>query len=749
LALSLLAGAQLQPRQQPQPRERRILVLLPFEGVRPASASLLAGIRETLGRRLPNQTAVFLENFRPSPPFRADFEQRRLDWLSYRYGAMEIDAICTVRPEGLGLARTLRDRLWPSAPIIFGLLNEDPRPELKPGSNMTGIVLDSGEVETIQAALKMLPDTRRVAVVGGAMANDAAQNARLMAAIRRNRPNLEILPLIGLTMGDLKARVGQLPPKTILYLGQTSFDGTGRRLTIPEIASELAPLTNSPMFCSQDLAFGYGIVGGPMSSVKRGGEAMGDLVAKVLKGQPAESLPVAALAHRSAVDWRELKRWGIPENRLPPGTWIENKKSSVWEEYGWQIGLGFCVVLLQASIIGVLLAQRRRRIASERQARESARLNRAILSSISGRIAMLDAAGMVVSVDEDWGQVVNGEEGFPEYATGASYLEAIESWKPLAEGREQVRAAVEAVLGKGERTRSAEFRYQSGERERWVGVRVERLERGDGGAVVIHRDITNEKQAQLERRRALEELYHVNRVATVGQLAGSLAHELAQPLASIMSNAQAGARFLDRPGGAELGEVREALAQVVEDDRRARKIIDRMRAILKKQAIPVHEVNLNRCVEDVVRLAGNMAQVRGVQLQLGLAKEDVVVMGDDVPLQQVVLNLLNNAMDAVAGQPRGARFVRIRTLREGDVGEVVVEDSGPGIPEEVLGRLYDSFFTTKPDGLGMGLSICRSIVESVGGGISARNRPEGGAQFRVAFPVVARTEAGPSVATRD
>ena len=202
-----------------------------------------------------------------------------------------------------------------------------------------------------------------------------------------------------------------------------------------------------------------------------------------------------------------------------------------------------------------------------------------------------------------------------------------------------------------------------------------------------------------------------------------------------MSNAQAGARFLNRPGGAELDEVRDALAQVVEDDRRARTIIDRMRAILKKQPIPVNEVDLRRASESVIGLVQNVALMRGVQLRLEPGPEKAIVKGDEVPLQQVVLNLLNNAMDAVQGRPRGERMVTVRTLIGGGMGEVVVEDNGPGIPPEIHGRLFESFFTTKQDGLGMGLSICRSIVESLGGKITAENRPGGGAVFRVSLPL--------------
>ena len=164
----------------------------------------------------------------------------------------------------------------------------------------------------------------------------------------------------------------------------------------------------------------------------------------------------------------------------------------------------------------------------------------------------------------------------------------------------------------------ADYHVQLGEQDRWMEARVERLDRPEGGVVVTHLDITQRRRGELERRRTLDELHHMNRVATVGELAGSLAHELAQPLASILSNAQAATRFADRPQ-ADLREIREALAEIADDDRRARSIIDRMRAMLKKQAIPIHELDLNRTVEEVSRLLRNVAMMRGIQIRLDLA----------------------------------------------------------------------------------------------------------------------------------
>jgi C4-dicarboxylate-specific signal transduction histidine kinase len=166
-----------------------------------------------------------------------------------------------------------------------------------------------------------------------------------------------------------------------------------------------------------------------------------------------------------------------------------------------------------------------------------------------------------------------------------------------------------------------------------------------------------------------------------------------------------------------------------------------MRKILKKQPRQVQELDLNLVVVDVGRLVRSVLQMRGVQLNLDLAISSVRVKGDIVPLQQVLLNLIHNGIDAVEMQPKGLRRLTVRTSSQAGSGEMVVEDNGPGISPEVKDRLFDSFFTTKPEGLGMGLSICRSIVEDLGGQICASNHQGGGALFRVSLPLAGSLES--------
>ncbi|WP_170319973.1 ATP-binding protein [Polyangium spumosum] len=232
-----------------------------------------------------------------------------------------------------------------------------------------------------------------------------------------------------------------------------------------------------------------------------------------------------------------------------------------------------------------------------------------------------------------------------------------------------------------------------------------------------------------------QRLAHLNRVAAMTELATSIAHELNQPLAAILSNAQAARRLLQR-SPPDVSEALLALGDIVEDDRRAGTIIQRMRAMLKKGAPRADALDLNELAREVARLVGNDALLRGATLRLDLGPRLPRVRGDGIQLQQVLLNLVVNGLDAVADRPAGGRLVVVRTRSDGkDRVSLSVEDAGKGIAQEDLERIFEAFFTTKAEGLGVGLAISRSIVEAHGGRLWAENNPGEGATFRCTLPI--------------
>jgi PAS domain S-box-containing protein len=264
-----------------------------------------------------------------------------------------------------------------------------------------------------------------------------------------------------------------------------------------------------------------------------------------------------------------------------------------------------------------------------------------------------------------------------------------------------------------------------------------------GRAVAImetNSDITERNQAEEALHRAQLELAHINRVATLGELTASIAHEVNQPLTGVVTNGSACLRLLDR-NPPDLDEIRSALGNIISDGMRASEVIRRVRALLKKTDFQMVALNINDVIGDVVRLLQHEVFDHRVLLRLELAAALPQVLGDRVQLQQVVINLVMNgmeAMDDVTGRPREL----IIRSRQRDSGEVVVEvqDAGRGVDPENVDRLFNAFFTTKSHGMGMGLSICRSIVQAHGGRIwVSPNNGGAGMTFQFTLPVPSDT----------
>src|SRR6516164_1826697 len=251
----------------------------------------------------------------------------------------------------------------------------------------------------------------------------------------------------------------------------------------------------------------------------------------------------------------------------------------------------------------------------------------------------------------------------------------------------------------------------------------------------ISMDITARKQAELDAQRDRSELSHLSRVALMGEMSASIAHELNQPLSGILSNAAAGQRFIDQ-GDVDLREIRELLGDIISDGRRANDVVRGIRGMIKKEQMARRSVDLNEVVIDALRIASADAVLRSCQLETSLDPNLPAIQADPVQLQQVLLNLAINAFDAMRETPASKRKVVIATQSNGDgTVRTSVRDYGIGVPEEMQDRLFDPFFSTKTEGLGMGLAIVRSIVESHGGKITAENADGGGTRFEFVVPV--------------
>jgi signal transduction histidine kinase len=399
---------------------------------------------------------------------------------------------------------------------------------------------------------------------------------------------------------------------------------------------------------------------------------------------------------------------------------------TVRDARAWPKDLVRRLQLLAEPFAGVLARQQ-----AETALETSEAFTRAVLAAPPGETAIIDGDGRIVQVNEAWAGATHPLTAVP---IGASYLDTCRSL--IADGdpdAPSMLALVTSVLDGQQRDGSLEYPSRRAHEDRWFEIRVRRLQPPTAGAAITRLEVTARKRAEARAKRHLDEMAHMDRVAAMGELASSFAHELNQPLAAILSNAQAAERFLAF-APPDLAELRACLHDIIEDDRRAGEVIHRVRRLLRKEPAELQPVDLNEVARNVVALIRNDALLRNVTLELRPAEGLPPALGDAVQLQQVMLNLLANGITAAANGSAAVRTVAMWTAAHDGHVEFGIHDSGKGIAEDQLPRLFEPFFTTKSEGLGMGLTISRSIVEAHGGDISAENHPRGGATFRVWLP---------------
>jgi signal transduction histidine kinase/integral membrane sensor domain MASE1 len=468
------------------------------------------------------------------------------------------------------------------------------------------------------------------------------------------------------------------------------------------------------------------------------------IVRQILSEQPVAFSRPEELPAEAARDAETFRRRGIRSNLAIPlvaGGRVLGSLSFVTRtaERAWPEEL-----VQRLRLVGELFANALAQKEAEDALRASEVIKSAILASLSSNVAVLDREGRIIAVNDGWKRFVRENGGTPDdgAGVGASYLDV---WRRAA-GKDapyagEALAGIEAVLNRVRTGLALEYPYRESGVERWFAMSVVPLNLPEGGAVVSHTDITERKRAELEAQRSRQELAHFTRVSTIGALTASLAHELNQPLTGILANAQAALRFLEATPP-DLVEIRSILSDIVDDDKRAGEVIRRLRYLLRNDVAQFRLLDLNTLIRDVAKLLSSDAVIRNVAVTLELDPEPTVVSGDGVQLQQVVLNLLLNAMEAMAEGPENGRTIAVRTENtEVEAVHVSVQDAGTGIRQDMHHQVFEPFYTTKPTGMGMGLAIAKSIIEAHGGLIWATDNATAGATFHFSLPVAGKGSA--------
>jgi two-component system sensor kinase FixL len=370
----------------------------------------------------------------------------------------------------------------------------------------------------------------------------------------------------------------------------------------------------------------------------------------------------------------------------------------------------------------------------------AARIGRQLQDS-EGRIDLASAAAGLgmwtwnLERNEGWGSAKSHSLlglSDSEHLTQARFMEAVHPDDRAAVGRAVERSMTD------DQDFEVEHRVQlPGTETRWVAARG-RIERGAAGKPILVRgvllDISSRRRSEAELQRLQGQIAHTSRVTMMGQLATAIAHELHQPLGAILRNAEAAELFLDHDPP-DLNELRAILVDIRVDDQRAREVIDRLRTLLKRRSIESRPLAVADVLANIAALVRADAAARSIVVEIDAGLGLPQVMGDSVHLQQVLLNLVLNALDAIDCAASKKRLVTVQARHhDGEVVEIAVSDSGPGIPPGDLAHIFDPFFTTKASGMGIGLCVSRTIIEAHGGRIWAENNIPQGARFRFTLP---------------
>lgn len=534
-----------------------------------------------------------------------DPEKAFIGYLLALYARQPPDLIITIGGPAARFIQQRRPQLFPATPVVMTAV-EDRR------VNHSGLTENDAVVAVrndfalfFDSLLQVKPDVREIAVVIGASPLEQFWLEEIRKEAQSFQDRVRFVWYNELGFEEILRRVSVLPPHSAIFWQLMSVDATGVAHEGNAAFARLHQVANAPIFSYQEAFFGQGNVGGPMHSIAQGSKQAVEVALRILGGERAGDVKTAPIGFASPkYDWREARRWGLAENRLPQGSELYFREPSAWERYRWQLLFVTAVILVQAALIsGLLFEHRKRRLA----------------------------------------------------------------------------------------------------------------------------------EAQVRQRFA--ELARSNRYSLAGELAATISHEINQPLGAILTNIETLEAMLQAPAP-DVPELRKIAADIRHDDQRAADVIRHLRNLLKRSSVELSDIDLNEPVQNAVQFFQALPVARNATIVTSLAPVPLPVKGNVVQLHQTVLIIIVNAMDAMSSLPADKRKLDIATLRAENSAEVLISDTGPGIPPDKLKEIFAPFFTTKEEGMGMGLSIARTIIESHGGQIWAENRPGGGAVFRIRLPVV-------------
>ncbi|HET8698018.1 MAG TPA: ATP-binding protein [Gammaproteobacteria bacterium] len=583
---------------------------------------------------------------------------------------------------------------------------------------------------TVELAASLQPGLEHVFVLTSAL--DGRRERAIVDDLGQLAERFDVQYLVGFGLDDLLDRVSRLPRNSMLLYDSTERGGL---LDAEAAAERLAEAANAPLYTLHEHDIGRGAIGGYVTPVGAIGAEAARLVLRQLHGA-GDTTTVTTVRGSLVVDAAAMRQQGFAETRLPASAEQRFGQSSVWRLYqGWIVTL-LVLAALQFVLVGAFLIQSIQR-----------RKDRVALNEAAYRFQLARIAGQVGFWQ--WDLASNEWTAEPELRRllGFDGASAPSDWCAYihCEDRERVSKAAENYVQGFAEGFDIQHRVKDHyNRERWFlsrGQLLRGLKNQPTRLVGMAIDITERKRQEDDRARAQLELHeqrvelaHLGRAAAAGALSGALAHELKQPLSAILMNAQAGQDYITKPN-ADYNEVKAILADIEGQCRRAGEIIRNLRNLLRPGEEHFAPVHIFSVVNDVLTLLHSDLVARNVRVAVAPMTGVPAIIGERVQLQQVMLNVINNAIDAMSNTDPRERCIEISATTDAGRVHISVADTGCGLGTANADEIFKPFVSTKRHGLGLGLTLSRSIVDRHGGRIWASSNTDRGTTVHMEFPV--------------
>lgn len=710
---------------------KRVLILDPFgRNVAPFSA-VVSSFRATLSREIGERVDIYELPLELARLAQAEGEGPLVEFLEDQVKAHPVDLVVPIGGPGVQFAARHRQRLFPDTPVLAVAVASQMVPPGFLQTNTTLVTQKANLPGIVEDMLRLKPQTTNIVVVLGTSALEKfwVEECRREFKSFTNQVNFTFLN--DLSSDEILKHCATLPPRSFIFHAFFIVDAAGIHYEHNEVLRRLHEVANAPVFGYFASDLGLGPIGGRLFQDSGLGAHGARTAIRILRGEEAGRIPVRTLeAPRPTYDWRELRRWGIDESRLPLGSVIQYRQPTLWESYRWYIVGAILFCSLQTALIIGLVTNAQAKKRADQVLRESQEGMTLAAEAAQFGVWVWSIASNRVWGSERWRSLFRFVPG-----QDVSFEEVIQRIHP--DDRETVEREVRrAVANRSDY--AGEFRALLPDgSQRWIASRGRVCPESNGtparmmGAAV---DITEARRTAAEMQGLRLQLWHADRVAQTGAITASLAHELNQPLTGILSTAQAGLRFT-AGGNADCALIREMLNNIVHDTKRAGGVINGLRAMLRHKETRREPIRLGATIQEVLDLVHSELIGRQVEVCQNL-EPDFTVVADKGQIQQVLLNLVINALEAMQDQPAEQRHLKLALART-ETGEALVSlrDSGPGVSEGGQGKLFEAFWTTKKEGMGIGLAVSRSIIESHGGRLWFANNPDRGATFCFSLPV--------------